>query len=167
MKEHVRRLEVLMKNYHDMIIRIAIANVKNKDDAEDILQEVAVRYLKALPEFRSMEHEKAWFIRTTINLCYDFVKTAWNKRTTGLDECAAVYSQLVQLPFFYDKNHDRTLEKVLELPLIYRNPIYLFYYEDYSIREIAEAVGENENTIKTRLRRGREKLKQLLVAQIC
>lgn len=165
MSNNEHKLEVLMGNYRDMIIRIAIANVRNKEDAEDILQEVAVRYLKNLPEFQNQEHEKAWFIRTTINLCYDFVKTAWNRKTTGLDleVCADKFVGLLKLPFIEDD--DETLEKVLELPLIYRNPIYLFYYEDYSIKEIADIIGENENTVKTRLRRGRDKLKRVLATQ--
>lgn len=78
----------------------------------------------------------------------------------ALEESLIAETREVYLP--YQIKDDRTLEAVLKLPVIYRNPIYLFYYEDYSIQEIAGVLNEKEGTIKTRLRRGREEVKKIL-----
>ena len=90
----------------------------------------------------------------------DMLKSGWRRKTVPLEESVLAASKEVYLP--YQIKDDRTLEAVLKLPVHYRNPIYLFYYEDYSIQEIAGALHEKEGTIKTRLRRGREEVKKIL-----
>lgn len=123
-------LTYYFKEYYALIFRIAFSEVKNHADADDILQEVYLRLLRYEPDFQGKEHEKAWMIRTTINLCKDFMKNKWNQSMVGLER--------------------------------YRQPLYLFYYEDYSILEIAEILDMQPNTVKTNLKRGREKIKAML-----
>lgn len=150
----------LVEEYQTMLYRIAFSNMRNRADAEDAVQEAFLRYMKDEKPILSKEHEKAWLIRTTIHICMDILKSSWHQKTVGLDESLIAETKNIYLP--YQIKDDRTLDAVLKLPVHYRNPIYLFYYEDYSIQEIAGVLNEKEGTIKTRLRRGREEVKKIL-----
>lgn len=145
------------EKYKDMLYRIAFSNMKNHADAQDAVQEAFVRYLRWDGEFTETEHEKAWFIRTVINICRDMQKSAWNKRVTTVEEWPDAEMGHFILPYGIE---DDMVWRIMELPDKYRNPMYLFYYEDYSIREIAGSLEQREATVKTHLRRGREMLKQ-------
>ncbi len=147
------------EKYKELLYRVAFSNMKNKADAEDAVQEAFCRYLKARPAFENENHEKNWFIRVVLHICYDIQKSAWFSRTVGFDEVPECEMKHFSLSFVHE---DDTLFKVMELSAEYRNPLYLFYYEDYSIREIAEIMELEEGTVKTRLRRGRQKLKERL-----
>ncbi len=155
-----QRWNDLVEEYQTMLYRIAFANIRNRADAEDAVQEAFLRYMKDEKPIQNSEHEKAWLIRTTIHICMDVLKSSWHRRTVPLEESLLAESREVYLP--YQIKDDRTLEAVLKLPVHYRNPIYLFYYEDYSIHEIAGVLNEKEGTIKTRLRRGREEVRKIL-----
>lgn len=146
--------------YKDMLYRIAFSNMKSKADAEDVVQEAFFRYLKAEPEFENDAHEKAWLIRVVINICYDLQKSAWFSKTVAFDEVPEKEMGHFTLPYVEE---DETLWRVMELPVRYRNSLYLFYYEDYSVREIAQILDMEEGTVKTRLRRGREMLKKRIL----
>ena len=158
--EKSQRLNYLAGEYQTMLYRIAFSNLKNRADAEDAVQEAFLRYMKDEKPISSREHEKAWLIRTAIHICTDILKSSWHRKTVALEESLMVETKSVYLP--YQVKDDKTLEAVLKLPVHYRNPIYLFYYEDYSIQEIAGALNEKEGPIKTRLRRGREEVKKIL-----
>ncbi len=145
--------------YQELLYRIAFSNMKNQADAEDVVQEAFCRYLKAKPVLADDAHEKNWFIRVVINICYDLQKSVWFSRTVGFDTVPECEMKHFHLPYVQE---DETLWQVMELPAAYRNPLYLFYYEDYSIREIAKIMGLEEGTVKTRLRRGRQMLKEKL-----
>lgn len=155
-----KRWNDLAEEYQAMLYRIAFSNMKNRADAEDAVQEAFLRYMKGEKPIQNKEHEKAWLIRTTINICIDVLKSSWYRKTVAWDESLPLAAQNIYLP--YQIKDDKTLEAVLKLPVHYRNPIYLFYYEDYSIHEIAGVLNEKEATIKTRLRRGREEVKRIL-----
>lgn len=158
--EREQRWDYLVEEYQTMLYRVAFSNLKNQADAEDAVQEAFLRYMKDEKPITNREHEKAWLIRTTIHICTDILKSSWHRKTVPLEESVAAQAQKEFLP--YRVKDDRTLEAVLKLPVHYRNPIYLFYYEDYSIQEIAGVLNEKEGTIKTRLRRGREEVKKIL-----
>ncbi|MBD5491921.1 MAG: sigma-70 family RNA polymerase sigma factor [Lachnospiraceae bacterium] len=150
----------LVDEYRTMLYRIAFSNMKNPADAEDAVQEAFLRYMKEEKPIQNKEHEKAWLIRTTIHICLDILKSGWYQRTVPWSEAFERAAKNIYLP--YQVRDDRTLEAVLRLPVHYRNPIYLFYYEDYTIHEIAGILNVKEATIKTRLRRGREEVKKIL-----
>ncbi|MCM1122562.1 MAG: sigma-70 family RNA polymerase sigma factor [Eubacterium sp.] len=158
--EKEQRWNDLVGEYQTMLYRIAFSNMRNRADAEDAVQEAFLRYMKDEKPIQNREHEKAWLIRTTIHICMDILKSGWRQRTVALNESLMAETKSVYLP--YQIKDDKTLEAVLKLPVHYRNPIYLFYYEDYSIQEIAGVLNEKEGTIKTRLRRGREEVKKIL-----
>lgn len=158
--------------YKDLLYRVAFSNMKNKSDAEDVVQETFCRYLKTKPAFANENHEKNWFIRVAINICRDIQKSAWVSRTVGFDEVPESEMKHFALPYRYassyghilpDGNEDEMLWHVMGLAAAYRNPLYLFYYEDYSVQEIAQIMELEEGTVKTRLRRGRQMLKDRLL----
>lgn len=153
------QLEYFFRTYYTLVFRVAFMEVRSHCDAEDIRQEVFVRLLNSNPEFMSTEHEKAWVVRVTINLCRDFLKSKWNKSTVGFDGIPV--EELGYFKLSYTEHND-IIWNLTQLPEKYRQPLYLFYYEDYSIKEIAGVLEIPENTVKTNLRRGREKLKKLL-----
>ena len=147
------------EKYKDLLYRIAFSNMKNQADTEDVIQETFCRYLKAKPVFADDAHEKNWFIRVVINLCRDLQKSVWFSRTVGFDTVPEYEKKHFYLPSVQE---DEILWQVMELSEAYRNPLYLFYYEDYSIREISRIMELEEGTVKTRLRRGRQMLKEKL-----
>lgn len=146
--------------YKDILYRIAFSNMKNKTDAEDVVQDAFYRYLKTRPKFENEDHERNWFIRVVINLCRDIQKSAWVSKTVTFDEVPEHEMKHFVLPYAQE---DEMLWHVMELPVNYRNPLYLFYYEDYSIKEIARIMELEEGTVKTRLRRGRELMKERIL----
>ena len=155
-------LEAYFREYHAMLFRIAFAEVKSHADAEDIMQETFIRLLKYQPEFENKEHEKAWMIRTTLNLGKDFLKSKWQQSTTGLEEVPEEEKVYMKVPYL---EQDDTLWRILSLKESYRRALYLFYYEDYAVKEIADILEIPVNTVKTNLKRGREELKKLLLRE--
>ena len=142
-------MNYIIDKYSNMVYRLAIARTKNKEDAEDIFQEVFLKLSKKLPNFENETHEKAWLIRVTINLTNNLFQSAHFKKTVPLEEDLK----------FEDKEMSNVYFQVLSLPTKYRTIIHLFYYEGFSTKEIANILHTNESTIKTRLSRARERLK--------
>ncbi len=151
------QLEDYFRRYYSFIYRIAFVQLKSHSDAEDIAQEVFVRMIRYNPKFEDVQHEKAWIIKTCINLCKDLLKSKWHGVDIGFDNIEKKYFVLPNVEI------DETLWLVMELDDKYKNVLYLFYYEDYSIKEIAKIMDIPENTVKTNLRRGREVLKQKIL----
>lgn len=150
-----RELEKAIDAYSDMIRRICFIHVKQEADVEDIFQIVFLKYLKSKQEFFDEEHEKAWLIRVTINSCKDFLGS-WFKRKVELTMDFQTFG-------IEDKSDDGyLLQAVRNLPYKYRTIIYLHYYEEYSMKEIASLMNKNENTIYTWHKRAKEMLKQEL-----
>lgn len=147
----------LVDAYADMILRISYQYLRQTCDAEDICQTVFLRYLSNNCQFDSIEHEKAWIIRTTINACKDHLKSAFFRRTVALDEAACVAAP--QAP------DTEIMDAVKTLPENYRISIYLFYYEDYSAREIGQLLGKSEATVNQYLSRARRKLRSYLTEE--
>lgn len=144
-----------VEKYADTVFRICILHLKNKSDAEDIFQEVFLKFALNDQEFENANHEKAWIIRVTINACKDLIKSFFRSRTISIDELISVADE-------EKEDLSYVLEAVLKLPVKYRDAIYLHYYEGYSALEIGEILGKNENTVYSILSRGRSMLKESL-----
>lgn len=143
----------VVRRYSDTVYRLAFACVKNKADADDVFQEVFLRYFKQPREFESEEHRKAWLLRVTLNCSRKLLRSAWFRRTSPLDEEAAVF----------DRPDESGLSQALaRLKPKYRSVVHLFYYEDYSIKQIAELQALTESNVRTLLTRARAQLKELL-----
>lgn len=138
--------------YSDMIRRICLLHLKNQADTEDVFQEVFLKYILHCDVFENAEHEKAWFIRVTLNACKDFLKSLFRHRTVPLDLISEETGNVIS-------EYSDILEMVLSLPDKYKNVIYLHYYEGYTAKEIGSILNKKENTIYSLLSRGRELLK--------
>ena len=148
-------LNRVMDAYADMIRRICFVHLKNKHDTEDVFQNVYMKYLLYEGTFESSEHEKAWFVRVTINACTDWLRYLSRRKWVPFEMIREEGEAL-------DNMSAEVLEAVLELPEKYRNVIYLYYYEEYSAVEIAKILGKKENTIYTWLSRAKDILRKKL-----
>ncbi len=145
--------EAVFERYADMVYRLGFVRTKSKFDADDILQEVFLRYMKVWKNMESEQHIKAMLIRITINCSNSLLTSAWFKRTEQLKD------NISQIDSVSDGS---TVAAVLKLPNKYRTVIHLHYYMGYSVEEIAKITSSKPATVKTQLLRGREKLKILL-----
>ena len=141
--------------YSDMIRHICLYHLKSIEDTEDVFQNVFLKYLFYDGTFMNADHEKAWFIRVTINACKDFLKSLFRHKTVPLET-------LTEEAAHIDPDHREVLEAILSLPAKYKDVIYLYYYEGYSAAEIAAIMNSKENTIYSLLSRGRSILKEKL-----
>ena len=147
--------EKILRKYGDSIYRIALVHTQNEMDAQDIVQEVFLKFTRNASQFQSDEHIKAWLIRVAINMCTDLKRSAWNRKTTELnDECLPAEE--------FTTGESELYQAVMSLPVKYKDVIHLFYYEGYSIKEISRITEQKENAVKTQLSRGRVLLKELL-----
>lgn len=147
--------EAVVDAYSDMIFRIAYQNLFSVEDAQDVVQDVFLKLLKQKENcFHDEEHLKAWLIKVTINQCLDYKKSFFRKNTVALDN--------FEIP--YEQEERQLLEELSRLPKEERNVLYLHYYEGYTIKEIAGILGKKQNTVNSKLTRGRSKLKQILEA---
>ena len=144
-----------VEQYADMIRRLCMIHLKNYHDAEDIFQTVFLKYVLSSVVFQNEQHEKAWFIRVTINACRDLLKNVFRSRTVPLNE---LIDQSREMP----PDHSEVLEAVLSLPQKYRDVVYLYYYEEYSAAEISRLLGKNVNTVYTLLTRSKKMLREKL-----
>ena len=146
----------LLDKYSDMVLRISYTYLKNRADAEDIVQDVFLRIIDKKPSFNDESHEKSWLIRATINMCKNKVNMFWNKNKCSIDD--------VQEFAVSDKYNTDTsvFQAVMALGEKYRVVVYMYFYEGYSTPEIADVIGKNETTIRSLLHRARNKLKDML-----
>lgn len=144
-------LDELLDRYGDMVYRVALQNMRNISDAEDLSQDVFIKIMQKRPTFDSVQYEKAWILRVTMNTCRDRWKYKRMRSTVELQEYLSAED---------DKPQDfGILYEVMKLPQNYRNVIYLFYYEDMSVAMIADILQRKQATILTWLRRARKMLK--------
>lgn len=140
--------------YADMLFRLAYSMLVSKEDAEDAVLEVFAKYLKLRPVFREEGHEKAWFLRVTINQCHDIQRRRGVRSYTPLEEMAEIAVE--------DKNRGYVLSSVMKLDEKYKTVILLYYFEDLSIEQISEILKITKSGVKMRLMRGRQLLKNEL-----
>ena len=152
--------EEAVHHFIDTVYRVALDVTKHNADAQDVVQEVFMRYIKygKKQRFHSIEHARNWFIRVTINCCRDLFSKQFKKHEIEFNalEIEKISSQKES------NSYSAVLEAVDALDEKYRLVIHLFYYEKYQTKEIAEILAENENTIKTRLKRAKNILEQKL-----
>jgi len=155
MKDMLREYDdviTTIDKYSSTIFKICYIYLKNRSDAEDAFQDLVIKIMEKAPIFNNENHEKAWIIKVATNHCKNILRLKKIKSYVLLNE--EIVSTI--------DHQDNTLKYILELPLHYRNVLYLYYYEGYKSKEIARILNKNEATIRTWLRRARENLKELL-----
>ena len=144
-----------IEQYADTVRRLCMIHLKNYADTEDIFQTVFLKYVLSSVAFENEEHEKAWFIRVTINACKDLLKSFFRNHTVSLEK-------ILEQPALMPPDNREVLEAVFSLPEKYRDVIYLHYYEEYTAPQISQILGKNVNTVYTLLNRSRQLLKKQL-----
>lgn len=147
--------EETVQKYKDRLFKIAFNICQNFADADDAVQDVFIKYYSLNKEFDDETHLKAWLIRVTINRAKDITSSFWRKHRETLEEH-------METMVFEEPGDGRLFEAVMKLPEKYRIPIHLYYYEEYSVREIADILKSRENTVKSQLGRGRKLLREML-----
>ncbi len=146
----------MIEKYADMVYKLAYAQVRNRQDADDIFQEVFIRLVQYGEAFESEEHEKAWLIRVTINCTRNMWLSAWRRRMVFMEDEAWNKVAAEEAP----EENEELAEALDALPVKYRRVIHLFYYEEMSVEQIAQVLGDKPATIRSRLTRARKALKE-------
>lgn len=148
--------EEAFRSFGDRVFSAAFSVTGNREDADDVVQDTFLRYCFQPREFTDEAHLKAWLLRVAINRAKDCLRSFWRRNTVALE------AYMEELPF--TEPEDKALfEAVMELPPRYRVVVHLFYYEEYSLDEIAQILHTSQGTVKSRLSRGRKLLKTKLM----
>ncbi len=158
-------LQQKINNYSNMLYKIAFLQLRNNQDAEDVVQETFYQFVKRESEFESLDHEKAWLIKVTLNGCRKIWRSAWYRHTESMPE-KEMFSEgsgnsLENTVLKREENRE-VIEAVMKLPRKYRDVIHLFYFEQMSIKEICLITDRKESTVTSQLTRGRSILKKNL-----
>lgn len=150
-EENEMEIQEIYDRQYSRIYRVAMLYLKNVADAEDAVQIIFIKFMEKKIKFIDRSHEDGWFITATKNYCKDVLKTFWRRKI-----------ELGELPEMSadDENDRGLLEKVLKLPIKYREVVYLYYYEEYTVREISKLLNRKESTIQTQLSEARKRLKK-------
>ena len=159
-KEQIVKLTVdeAFLRYKDRVFSAAFNVCQNWSDADDVVQSTFLKYHNLDLAFESEEHLKAWLLRVATNHSRDLTKSFWQRNRVPWED------YMNDLPF-EEPEDSRLFEAVMKLPDKYRVVIHLFYYEDYSITEIAQILNRREGTVKSQLNRGRKLLKTMLMEE--
>ena len=149
----MQHFQEIYQRQADCVYRLCMIYLKNESDAQDGLQEVFLRALERGVSFESEEHERAWCIRTAKNYCMDQLKSFWRKKRSPMEHWR---ERAESRP----EEDGILLEFVMDLPVKYRDVLYLYYYEGYSVREISGMLERKESTIQSQLAAGRKRLRQ-------
>ena len=148
--------EEAVERYADMVFRLAYSYLRNRADAEDVMQETLLKLYRE-SAFDTLEHERYWVVRVAVNECKRIACRPWRSRTVPLESCAE--------PAFEDRARRELYQSVMELPAKYRVPLYLYYYEGLSVAETAAAMRANVSTVQTWLLRARARLRKELTEE--
>ena len=139
-----------VEKYSNMVYRLAYFYTNSKYDADDIYQDVFLKYLQNKKQFENEEHKKAWLIKVTINSCKKMWLSAWKRKIIPLNDDEIKFEMEEDIGLY---------NEIKKLPKKYRVVIHLFYYEQYQIKDISQILNQKESTIRTWLTRARKLLK--------
>lgn len=148
-------LETVYDKYADMLYRLALSHLQRKEDAEDAVQDVFMKYYSTSPNFSDDEHERAWLIKVTVNRCHDLLRRGNIRTHESLDDIIEVESD-------EKVDEENILTVVRKLPEKYKTVIVLHYLEGFSAVEVSKMLGLSQSAVKMRLSRGRDLLKNLI-----
>ena len=146
----------MVSRWADTVLRVGYTWTGNLQDAQDVSQPVLLKLLPSPRRFDTAELERAWVLRVAVNCCKDLKKTAWARRRVPLESAGEIAAELPEL------EDSPVLRAVQALPEKYRQAVYLRYYEEYEVEEIADLMGCKAPQVSTYLYRGKQKLKVML-----
>ena len=155
------RAEELVERYADAILRIGYTWLGDMDDAKDICQTVLIKLVEEGRRFPDLGQERAWVVRLSVNACKNWKKSAWFRRRAPLEEGLHLAAEVPE------PEDGALLALVNGLPPKYRQVVYLRYYEEYEVHEIAALLGQSPARVSTHLARARAKLRERLEGSCC
>ncbi len=144
-------IEAIMHTHGNMLFRLCLITLGNESDAEDAIQETLIKYLQKVPEFKSPEHEKAWFIKVAMNKCRDILRYKSRHPVVDVEEI---------ITYTNDATDSGIIDALMTLPEKFRVVLILYYVEEYSIENIAHVIGKTTSAVKMRLQKGRRLLRE-------
>lgn len=159
----------IVQDYSDLVYRIAYGYCRNREDAEDIYQNVFYKFFDYSKKFASDEHIKRWLIRVTVNECHSLHLSLWKKRRQDCQDVDLLMEEQAAEAFYeqdkwqIEADDEGVTAMLKDLSKKYSTVLYLYYYEEYSTKEIAQILGRRESTVRTQLVRGREELRKRMV----
>ena len=156
-----KQLNDAYTKYADMLYHLSLSHMQNKEDAEDVIQEVFCKYYSKMPSFADAAHEKAWFIRVTVNQCRDHLRHRKLRTHTPLHEIGDIAGQTG----ITDEAALDVMQLLSYLPEKYRSVVILHYLEGFSVEEISMALNIGKSAVKMRLARAREQLHEELIKE--
>lgn len=153
-----QEFQQVAERYLNMAYRLALSWLRSPADAEDAVQNAMLRLWRTHTDFQGEDHIRHWLVRVTVNECKRIALHPWRRRSVPLEEVA-------QAPAFEDPHRGELFREVMALPEKYRVPLYLYYYEGYSVAEVGELLNMKPATVETRLNRARAKLKTMLTEE--
>ncbi len=150
-------IEEVIARYKSTVFGLALAKTGSKADAEDVFQNVCLAYYQSGKSFADENHRRAWLLRTTLNHCKRLTTSTWRRRTVPLEEDSRGEDFT-----FQTAEENAVWQAVQALDESLRLPIYLFYFQELTTRQIAQALGVGEGAVRMRLSRGRSRLRELL-----
>ena len=154
LEERRAKFEILFEKHSDLLYRIALVKMRNREDAEDAVQDTFIKYLTSPFDYKSDTEERAWLVRVLNNRCSDLLKRRNLRTHTSLDEVCDLQAK--------DEFPIGVFESVSKLSEKYRTVIVLHYLEGFSVEEIANSLSLTKSNVKMRLMRGREELVGIL-----
>lgn len=153
-KEKYNRMdyETVVNQNIDIVYRTALSYCKNTYDAEEVVQNTFAKFLQTDTTFQDETHIRKWLVRVAVNECKNMWKSFWRKNVSSIDD-------LNFEPEYKEKESKKLLDEVFKLPPKYRIVIHLYYYEGYSVKEIASLLNISISNVQIRLMRARNKLK--------
>jgi RNA polymerase sigma-70 factor, ECF subfamily len=159
-------IETLIDNYEIQITKLAYMYVQDWSTAQDICQEVFIKAYNSLDNFNENASYKTWIYRITVNQCKDYKKSAYFRRNTVVDKFHRMFNKEIaatpEQELLQTEEKNSVSAQIFALPVKYREIILLYYYEELSTEEIGELLNIKSSTVRTRLDRGRQKLKVML-----
>lgn len=150
------QIEEMIEKYKSTVYSVALTHTRSKFDADDVFQDVFLAYYKKQPCFKDAEHAKAWFIKTTVNLCKKIYNTSLWKKAVSIDEVKEEQFS------FADPRENELFDHIRKMPPKLRTVIYLYYFEEMSTKKIAKLLHRREGTVRMQLTRGRDKLREII-----
>lgn len=162
-------IERLIESYGNDVLKISYLYLKDKNKAEDVFQDVFLKVYENFHRLKNKESEKSWIMSITVNTCKDMLKSSWFKRIIFFEEkeeLSIESNEELEKDVIDKMDSSELLQKVMDLPTKYKEPILLYYYEEFSTVEIGKILKIPEGTVRSRLHRGRQLLKNIMDRKI-
>ena len=150
------QIEEMIEKYKSTVYSVALTHTKTRFDADDVFQDVFLAYYRKQPCFKDFEHAKAWFIRTTVNICKKQYNSSLWKRAVSMDEVKEEQFS------FTDPRENELFDHLRKIPPKLRTVIYLYYFEEMSTKKISKLLHRREGTVRMQLTRARDKLREII-----